>query len=101
MSEPYKVTAVFDEETLPAGLRRVHSTKAGTWGLIRVLEGRLRLAFPDTGEAFQLSPQAPGLVAPEEPHLVEPLEPFRMQVEFHRKRPASPAARGARASASG
>ncbi|HEX8668048.1 MAG TPA: DUF1971 domain-containing protein [Allosphingosinicella sp.] len=56
MSKAYKVTAVFDEETLPAGLRRVHSTKAGTWGLIRVLEGRLRLAFPDTGEAFQLSP---------------------------------------------
>ena len=100
MSAPYKVTPVFDDDSLPAGLRRVHSTKAGTWGVIRLLEGRLQLAFPDSGESFVLTPDLPGLVAPQEPHLVEPLEPFRMQVEFHRAPPAIPAARAARAASS-
>ena len=31
----YKSTPVFDETTLPAGLRREHRTKAGVWGIIR------------------------------------------------------------------
>jgi len=31
---------VFNEATLPAGLRREHRTKAGASGVIRVLEGR-------------------------------------------------------------
>ncbi|MGC2189855.1 MAG: DUF1971 domain-containing protein, partial [Candidatus Sulfotelmatobacter sp.] len=39
---PYRCTPIFDETTLPAGLRREHRTKAGVWGVIRVLEGRLR-----------------------------------------------------------
>ena len=41
MLAPYKRTPVFDETTLPDGLRREHRTKAGVWGIIRVLEGRL------------------------------------------------------------
>ena len=33
---------MFDENTLPVGLRREHRTKSVVWGVIRVLEGRLR-----------------------------------------------------------
>jgi tellurite resistance-related uncharacterized protein len=88
VSAPYKSTPVFDAETLPQGLRRVHSTKEGTWGLIRVLEGQLRLFFPDTGREEVLTPERRGLVCPGEPHLVEPLGPFRMQVDFYRTPPA-------------
>jgi hypothetical protein len=39
---PYKRTPVFDENTLPTGLRREHRTKHGVWGVIRVLDGRVR-----------------------------------------------------------
>jgi tellurite resistance-related uncharacterized protein len=98
---PYKVTPVFDESTLPAGLRRVHSTKEGIWGLVRLLEGRLRLYFPETGRDLVLTPDAPGLLEPGEPHLVEPMSPFRMQVEFYRDRPSTPEAPAALASPSG
>jgi tellurite resistance-related uncharacterized protein len=84
---PYKTTPVFDEETLPAGLRREHRTKVGVWGIIRVLEGELRLAFTEKGEERILSPEAPGLVRPDEPHLVAPLGPMRMQVEFYNEEP--------------
>ncbi len=37
---PYKCTPIFDETTLPPGLRRERRTKAGVWAVIRVLEGR-------------------------------------------------------------
>ena len=38
----YRRTPVFDQDTIPAGLRREHRTASGVWGLITVLEGRLR-----------------------------------------------------------
>jgi tellurite resistance-related uncharacterized protein len=102
MSEPpYKVTPVFDASTLPAGLRRVHSTKEGVWGVVRLLEGRLRLYFPETGRDLVLTPGEPGLLKPCEPHFVEPLSPFRMQVEFYRARPAIRAAQAVPAASSG
>ena len=85
MSAPYKTTAIFDEASLPAALRREHSTKAGVWGVIRVLEGRLALHRAD--ETIVLTPDRPGLIAPEEPHHVEPLGPMRMRVEFHARPP--------------
>jgi len=80
---PYRSTPVFDEVTLPAGLRREHRTKAGAWGVIRVLEGRLRYQVLDPRSEVILEPGRPGLILPEQPHLVEPLGPIRMQVEFY------------------
>ena len=50
MIAPYRSTAVFDETTLPHALRREHRTKAGVWGVIRVLEGRLKLELVDSGD---------------------------------------------------
>lgn len=82
-TKPYKSTPVFDETTLPAGLRREHRTKAGSWGVIRVLEGRLRYQVLDPVSEVILEPGRPGLILPEQPHLVEPLGPIRMQVEFY------------------
>jgi len=80
---PYKSTPVFDEVTLPAGLRREHRTKAGAWGVIRVLEGRLRYQVLEAGSEVILEPGRPGLILPEQSHLVEPLGSVRMQVEFY------------------
>jgi hemoglobin len=88
MVQPYRSTPVFDETSLPEGLRREHSTKAGVWGVIRVLEGRLKLTWLDTGEARILAPSRPGLVAPEQPHLVEPVGPMKMRVDFYDQEPA-------------
>jgi tellurite resistance-related uncharacterized protein len=86
-AEPYKRTPVFDENTLPTGLRREHRTKPGVWGIIRVLEGRLRYRVLDPASETILDPGNPGLVRPDEPHLVEPLGPVRMQVEFYNQPP--------------
>lgn len=86
-AEPYKRTPVFDENSLPAGLRREHRTKPGVWGIIRVLEGRVRYRVLDPASEMILEPGHPGLVRPDEPHRVEPLGPMRMQVEFYNEPP--------------
>jgi len=83
MPAPYKSTPVFDENTLPAALRKEHRTKAGVWGVIRVLEGRLRYRVLDPVSETILNPDHPGLVLPDQPHFVEPLGAMRMQVEFY------------------
>lgn len=85
--EPYKSTPVFDENTLPGGLRKEHRTKAGVWGIIRVLEGRLRYRVLDPITETILDPDHPGLVLPDQPHFVEPLGAMRMQVEFYDRDP--------------
>lgn len=82
-AKPYKSTPVFDEVSLPAGMRREHRTKAGSWGVIRVLKGRLRYQVLDPSSEVILEPSRPGLILPEQPHLVEPLGPIRMQIEFY------------------
>lgn len=82
---PYKRTPEFDETTLPAGLRRAHTTKAGVWGRICVLEGQLiyRINEPEPEEHL-LEPGKDGVVEPKIPHEVEPVGRMRMVVEFWR-----------------
>lgn len=86
---PYKSTPVFDENTLPAGLRREHRTKAGVWGVIRVLKGQLRYRVLDPVSETIIDPDHPGLVLPDQPHLVEPLGAMRMQVDFYDHDPSA------------
>ena len=86
-SEPYRTTPVFDETSLPAGLRRNHRTKAGVWGVIRVLEGELIFTLLDPPGEQRLNPERPGLIIPEQPHFVTPAGPMRMRVEFYDHHP--------------
>ena len=83
---PYRRTDTFTETTVPAGLLKAHSTKAGTWGLIHVLEGRLAYRINDPRRPAcdtVLDPAtAPGVVEPTILHAVEPLGPVRFYVEF-------------------
>jgi len=83
LATPYRSTPVFDAASLPAALRAAHSTKAGVWGVIRVLEGRLRLSYADPPAEIVLDPETPGLCRPQQLHHVTPLGPMRMQVDFY------------------
>lgn len=85
--KPYKSTPVFDEDTLPAGLRKEHRTKAGVWGIIRILRGEVRYRVLDPFSETILDPDHPGLVLPDQPHLVEPLGAMQMKVEFYEQKP--------------
>ena len=85
--QPYRSTPVFDERTLPDALRREHSTKAGVWGVVRVLEGTVRLTYLDPASEIVLDPATPGLLLPQQPHFVEPLGAMKMRVDFYDKPP--------------
>lgn len=84
---PYRITAIFDEMSLPQALRSEHRVKPGAWGVIRVLEGALRYVLIDTREEELLTPERPGLVEPGRLHFVEPLGPMRMRIEFYDREP--------------
>ena len=84
---PYRSTALFDEQTIPIGLRRAHSTKPGVWGVIRVFEGRARLCFFDGTTCRNLDPDHPGLLLPGQLHALEPIGAVRLQVDFYDRLP--------------
>lgn len=81
--KPYRRTPVFDQDTLPAALRRAHRTKPGVWALIHVIEGSLRYRILEPASETVLTPQRPGVIQPDQPHEVEPLGAMKMYVEFH------------------
>ncbi|MBU0556733.1 MAG: DUF1971 domain-containing protein [Alphaproteobacteria bacterium] len=84
---PYRSTPVFDQDTLPAALRARHDTKAGVWGVIRVIEGALKLTYLDPPSEATLTPDRPGLVRPQQPHFVTPIGAMKMQVDFYDQPP--------------
>ncbi len=84
---PYGASPIFDEQSLPDALRNDHRTKAGTWGLLRVLDGEVRLLFVDPPSELLATPDSPAIIPPQSTHYVVPLGRMRMQVEFYRERP--------------
>lgn len=82
---PYKQTPAFTEDTVPAGLLRAHTTRAGTWGRIVVEAGALHYRIRGgEGGVFRLVPGTDGVVRPTEPHEVAPDGPVRFHVVFLR-----------------
>lgn len=79
----YKSTPEFNEDSIPAGLLRKHSTAAGVWGRIRIMEGQLlyRILEP-AAEVLTLTPQNHGVVEPQVVHEVEVIGPVRFCVDF-------------------
>ena len=86
--QPYRSTPVFDQDTLPLALRARHDTKAGVWGVIRVIEGQLELTYLDPPSTTILTPDKAGLVQPQQPHFVTPIGAVKMQVDFSDHPPA-------------
>ena len=87
-SSPYRSTPVFAQDTLPVALRNRHDTKAGVWGIVRVIEGELRLTYLDPPSEIVLTPDNPGLIRPQQPHFVTPVGAMKMRVDFYDQPPA-------------
>jgi tellurite methyltransferase len=74
---------IWDERTMPAGLRRAHRVAAGTWGRIVVQGGRLRFGAATTPTIdVELEAGSTQAIPPEVLHEVEPLGAVRCSVEF-------------------
>jgi tellurite resistance-related uncharacterized protein len=80
----------FHADTVPRGLLKDHTTKAGTWGRIVVRRGLLRytIAPREDGaapEVHELRPGVVGVVEPQVPHAVAPAsQDLEFVVEFWR-----------------
>lgn len=81
----YKRTPVFDENSIPKGLLRSHTTKEGCWGHIVILEGKLlyRILEPVI-EEIELSKELPGVAEPTIKHEIAPLGKVRLYVDFYK-----------------
>ena len=78
-----RTSKVWDERTMPAGLRRAHRVAAGTWGRIVVHDGRLRFAAVTTPAIdHELDADSAQGIPPDVVHEVEPLGAVRFSVEF-------------------
>jgi tellurite resistance-related uncharacterized protein len=76
----------FKAETIPKGLLKAHSTKKGTWGIIRVDCGSLEYQINEpTVRKFVLVAPAAGVIEPRVLHQVKPLsDDLQFVVEFYR-----------------
>ena len=80
----YRTIGPFDAGTLPAGLRRTHDLKAGTWGVVSLAQGSLGFVWEDEAGARQdLSAPAEIVVPPQVPHHVEG-DDFGLTITFFR-----------------
>ena len=84
---PYGSSPIFDEHSLPDSLRNEHSTRDGTWGLLRVLQGEVELVLLDPPSSRRVTVDDPAPIPPQSPHFVRLLGPVQMQVEFYRENP--------------
>jgi tellurite resistance-related uncharacterized protein len=81
----YKKTPRFNQETVPAGLLKAHTTKEGTWGIINIISGKLLYVIESEPlETIELSPSKYGVVEPEVPHHVKPIGEVEFYVEFYK-----------------
>ncbi|HUZ09000.1 MAG TPA: DUF3565 domain-containing protein [Acidimicrobiales bacterium] len=78
-----RTTAVWDERTVPAALRRTHRLAEGNWGRIVVHDGRLRFVAV-TVPAIDVGLEAGSTQAipPEIDHRVEPIGAVRVSIDF-------------------
>lgn len=83
----YKSTPIFTEDSVPAAIRRGHTTAGDVWARIRILEGSLLYRITDPRvppEEVLLTPDHPGVVEPQVEHEVQVVGPVRFQLDFHR-----------------
>lgn len=81
----YRETPAFDADSVPKGLLKDHTTKAGTWGRLEVLAGRVRYVLaPPIGRTLDLKEGESAAIPPEAPHHVEPGADAQFRVVFFR-----------------
>ena len=81
-----RATETWDERTMPVALRAAHRVAAGTWGRLRVQQGRIRLRLQtDPPLELLVGPENLQPIPPEVEHEVEPLGEVRFSVEFLRR----------------
>ena len=76
----------FTSTSIPKGLLKSHTTKKGTWGVIRVSNGKLQYQVNEPEACVQVLDECtPGIIEPQVKHEVFPLsDDLKFCVEFYR-----------------
>lgn len=81
----YREGTPWTSESLPAGLRKVHALKAGVWGELYVLAGRVRLRHdPPVARVVELGVGDVATIPPEIPHELELAPDAVVRLDFYR-----------------
>jgi tellurite methyltransferase len=73
----------FDAATLPAGLRKEHRIAEATWGVLRVIQGSVRLSIAtDPAITVGLTRGERQSIPPGVPHSLTLDGPFRLAIDF-------------------
>jgi tellurite resistance-related uncharacterized protein len=82
----YKRTPNFTQATVPRGLLKDHSTKAGTWGVLTVLSGALyyHITLTQSSQSYALAVDVAGIIVPEQKHYIELTGEAEYYLEFYR-----------------
>ena len=81
----YSRSPDFTTENLPPRLQAAHSTKAGTWGLLHVLDGKVLYCLePPHEESRLISAGETVVIGPAILHRVSFVEAGRFFIEFYR-----------------
>lgn len=84
-------TALWDQDSMPAGLRRAHRLGSGTWGRIVLHDGRLAFSAQTTSPIdVVLDTGTTQAIPPEVEHHVEPLGDVRFHLELFMIDPPTP-----------
>lgn len=81
--EIYARTPDFTHLTIPAELTASHALGEGVWGLLRVLEGTLRLSLGSVPMPLTIGAGQSAVIEPERTHRVAAPGPVRFFIEFH------------------
>ena len=85
-----RVGGPWDQDTLPAGLRRRHRTAEGVWGVLEVDAGDVGLHIETTPPLDRsLGPGASQAIPPATPHQLTLDGPFRLALQFWGRPPGS------------
>jgi ferredoxin len=81
----YREGPSWDAGAIPAGLLASHRLRAGVWGELVVLEGRVRLRYlAPLDRELVLEAGAVAAIPPELPHELELLGDVRLRLDFYR-----------------
>lgn len=85
----YQDTPIWDKQSIPDSLLRLHNTKKDTWAKLHILEGSLHFVFLDdagqvTEEVSRQAGEEPILIAPNAKHRISSLsDDARCQLSFY------------------
>lgn len=85
-----RVAGPWDQDSLPAGLRRRHRTAEGVWGVLEVTDGAVRLHVETAPPVDRnLGPAESQAIPPATPHELTLDGPFRLVLQFWGRPPGT------------